>query len=148
MGNNPSPPGICGIRTGTTGEPLGALIGDECCAGAAFVRVTNVYPSTSLPNPSVDPVRCALPLAAQFELSIWRCAGMGTIQQPPTQAEWDAVNLALLDDRVSMMNAICCFIGQRDPGSVTVGAWAPVEVEGGCVGSQMTIDVGLYGSSR
>jgi hypothetical protein len=145
---NPSPPAICGIRTGTTGEPLGALIVDECCEGAAFIRVTNVYPSTTLPNPSVDPVRCALPLAVQFELSMWRCAATGTIQVPPSQADWDTVNLELLDDRVSMMNAICCFIGQRDPGSTTVGTWTPVEVQGGCVGSQMTIDVALYGSAQ
>lgn len=141
---NPSPPGICGLRTGTSGEPLGALIGDECCAGAAFLRVLSVYPSEAFPNPKVTPIRCAVPLAAQFELSMWRCAATGSIKLPPTQAQWDTVNLELLNDRVSMMNAICCFLRQRDKDTVVLGTWSPIEVEGGCVGSSVTIDAALY----
>jgi len=143
---NPDPPAICGYRTGTAGFPLAGTQADECCNGAAFLRVLPVYPSNSVPTPKPTAVRCSMPLGVQFELSMWRCVQIGTAQTPPTQADWDSAHSKLLDDRVSLMNAICCFLGQRDPESVVVGPWQAVEVEGGCVGSTIAIDVDAYWS--
>src|SRR5262245_21302022 len=69
---NPKPPGIVGFRTGTEGTVLSGLDEDECCEGAAFVRVVRTFPSWSAPTPTGTSVRCAQPMAAQFEISMWR----------------------------------------------------------------------------
>lgn len=142
---NPKPPSIVGFRTGTQGQALSATNEDECCQGAAFVRVLRTYPSWSVPTPAAMSVRCAQPQAVEFELSMWRCSPIGTLETLPTQAEWDEINTDLLNDRATLMAAACCFIGLRDPGSVMYGEWQPVPSDGGCVGSTFTIQADLYG---
>lgn len=142
---NPKPPQVCGFRTGTDGQPLAGTSIEECCQGAAFVRVTRTFSTWSSPTPGATPISCAQPMAAEFELSIWRCAPVGTQQAPPAQAEWDELNTDLLNDRATLMDAACCFWGQRDQRTVMYGDWQPVSVEGGCVGSTIIITADLYG---
>jgi hypothetical protein len=142
---NPKPPQVVGFRTGTEGQPLAGTSADECCMGAAFVRVIRTFPSWSAPTPSNLSVSCAQPMAAEFELSMWRCAPMGTLQIPPSQALWDELNTDLLNDRATIMAAVCCFIGQRDAKSVMYGDWQAVATEGGCAGSTMSVLADLYG---
>lgn len=142
---NPKPPQIVGFRTGTEGEPLGATVDDECCRGAAFVRVVRTFASTDFPTPATLAVSCAQPMAAEFELSMWRCAPIGTMSGLVSQSGWDEVNTDLLNDRATMMGAACCFMGRRDQRSVMYGDWQAVSVDGGCVGSKMTIQAALYG---
>jgi hypothetical protein len=143
---NPDPPAICGFRTGTTGQPLAGLSVDECCGGAAFIRILRTFPSWATPNESPLSFSCAQPSAAEFELSMWRCTSLGTMNVPPTQAQWDALNTKLLNDRLSMMDAICCFMRQRDKRSVKFNDWTPVDVEGGCVGSTIVVSADLFGT--
>lgn len=143
--NNPKPPNIVGFRTGTEGQVLSATNEDECCQGAAFVRILRTFPSWSVPTPAAVAMRCAQPMAVEFELSMWRCSPVGTIGELPTQAQWDEINTDLLNDRATMMAAACCFIGVRDSGTVMYGEWQPVPSDGGCVGSTMTLQADLYG---
>lgn len=143
--SNPRPPNIVGFRTGTEGQPLSATNSDECCQGAAFLRVVRTYPSWGAPTPAATSVRCAQPMAVEFEISMWRCAPIGTLQALPTQAAWDDLNTDLLNDRATMMDAICCFWGQRDQGSVVYGEWQAVASDGGCAGSTITVQADLYG---
>lgn len=143
--DNPKPPEVVGFRTGTDGQPLASQSSDECCLGAAFVRVIRTYPSWSVPAPAATSIRCAQPMAVELEMSMWRCAPIGTLQALPTQASWDELNTDLLNDRATMMAAICCFWGQRDQGSVTYGDWTTEAAEGGCAGSRITIQADLYG---
>lgn len=145
---NPKPPRTIGFRTGTEGQPLAASVtADECCLGAAFLRVVRTFPSWSEQNPSDLAVRCAQPMAVEFEISMWRCAAVGSLTTLPPQAAWDELHTDLLNDRASMMAAVCCFIGVRDPGSVKYGDWQVVSAEGGCAGATMTILADLYGRS-
>lgn len=141
---NPKPPAIVGFRTGTTGQPLAGLSEDECCEGAALVRVVRTYPSWGAPVPAAVSVSCAQPQAVQFELSMWRCAPMGDVSTPPSQAEWDELHVDLLNDRLTLMATVCCVQRALDQRSVMYGEWAPVATDGGCVGSTLTIDVDLY----
>ncbi len=143
--DNPKPPQVVGFRTGTEGQPLSGTSSDECCLGAAFVRVMRTYPSWSAPAPAGLSVRCAQPMAAEFEISMWRCAAIGSMQVVPPQSLWDELNTDLLNDRATMMAAVCCFIGGRDSGSVMFGEWQTVSAEGGCAGSTITIQADLYG---
>lgn len=143
--DNPKPPAICGFRTGTDGQPLSSTGPDECCDGAAFLRVMSTFPSWGDGVPASLAVRCGQPMMAEFEISMWRCDAIGTISSVPTQAMWDELNTDLLNDRATMMAAVCCFIAQRDPGSVKYGDWRTVSTEGGCVGATMTVQADLYG---
>lgn len=136
---SPSPPAIVGFRTGTEGQPLSATNSDECCQGAAFLRVVRTFPSWGVPAPAAVSVTCAQPQGVEFELSMWRCAQIGTLQAIPSQATWDQVNTDLLNDRSTMMDAICCFIAAREQRSVAYGEWQAVPADGGCVGSTMTV---------
>lgn len=144
---NPKPPKVIGFRTGTDNDPLSALRGDECCQGAAFIRVVRTFPSWSVPTPASMSIRCAQPMAVEFQVSMWRCAPMGSISQPPGQSQWDELHADLLNDRLTMMVAACCFIGNRDPGSVMYGDWQVVSTDGGCAGATMTIQADLTGRS-
>lgn len=145
---NPKPPKVVGFRTGTDGQPLGADHGgDECCQGAAFIRVFRTFPSWSVPTPSEMAVRCAQPHAVEFEISMWRCAPVGTMSQVPVQRAWDEVHMDLLNDRATMMAAVCCFIRGRDAGSTKYGEWLVAPTEGACVGSSLLIQADLYGRS-
>lgn len=144
---NPKPPAICGFRTGTEGSPLGGSDegADECCHGAAFLRVIRTYPSWSAPTASVTSVRCAQPFAVEVELSMWRCVPTGSMGSSPTQAQWNEVHQDLLNDRQTLMAAACCFIKTRDNGSVQIGEWTIDNVSGGCVGSVLPLQIDLYG---
>lgn len=136
---NPFPPAVVGFRTGTEGEPLSGTATDECCNGAAFLRVVRTFPSWGVPAPAATSVSCAQPQGVEFELSMWRCAAIGTQQLVPSQAAWDQLNTDLLNDRSTMMDAICCFIAAREARSVVYGEWQVVSAEGGCAGSTMSV---------
>lgn len=144
---NPKPPEVVGFRTGTDGQPLSGTSMDECCLGAAFVRVLRTYSTWSPPAPSAVPVACAQPMAAEFELSMWRCTPVGTLQTVPAQGAWDELNADLLNDRATLLDAVCCFWKRREPKTVIYGDWQVVTTEGGCAGSTITITAGLYGSN-
>lgn len=144
---NPKPPKVIGFRTGTDGLPLAGTKDDECCQGAAFLRIVRTFPSWGAPTPSSLSVSCAQPMAAEFEISMWRCAPIGSLTSVPTQGMWDELNTDLLNDRATMIAAVCCFIGQRESKSVMYGDWQSVPVEGGCAGGTMTVQADLYGRS-
>ena len=147
---NPDPPGLVGYRIGTSGDPLAGTMEDECCQGLAYVRVNRVYPSDNVPNQNPEPIRCVLLWAAEIEIGIWRCAPVGTLQAPPSQEEWDAFNVKMLNDFRTLDATFCCFqkwlqATNRAPGAA-ITEWAPKgDPEGGCFGSSMTLDVDLIG---
>lgn len=140
---NPSPPAIVGFRTGTLGQPLAGLNDDECCTGAAFVRVLRTYPSWGVPNASNVPIRCGQPRAVTVELSMWRCNPIGSLQRPPTQDDWDCLHVELLNDQVMLRAAACCFVRQWEKSSVVIEEWAPIPTQGGCVGSALTMQIDI-----
>ena len=141
---SPSPNAVVGFRTGTTGQPLAGLTEDECCDGAAFVRVVRTYPSWGVPAPALTSMSCAQPHGVVFELSIWRCSPIGDISEPPVQQAWNDLHQELLNDRLTMLSAICCLQAQLDQRTIMIGEWAPVNTDGGCVGSTVTLDVDIY----
>lgn len=145
---NPKPPAQCGFRIGDSGEPLAGIQEDECCGGLAFVRVSRIYPSFNVPNQNPEAISCAMVWAMELEMGIWRCVPVGTINAPPTQAEWDQANIDQLNDFASLRDALCCFLNQRDQRTVGVTDWAPKsDPEGGCFGSSLTLTAELYGSA-
>lgn len=140
---NPKPPALVGFRTGTDGQPLGATAADECCEGAAFIRVVRTYPTFAVPTPTTAAVRCVQPMGAEFEITMWRCAAMGTLTQVPSQALWDELHTDLLNDRATMLDAVCCFIAVQGMGNVSYEDWRAISADGGCAGGSMVIQADL-----
>ena len=140
---NPNPPALVGFRTGTLGEVLAGLSADECCGGAAFVRVLRTGPTWGVPNASTTPIKCGQARGMTVELSMWRCGSIGTMEEPPTQADWNCLHVDLLNDQVTLRAAACCFVRQWETGSVVIEEWTPVPIQGGCVGSTLTMQIDI-----
>lgn len=143
---NPSPAGLVSYRLGVTGEPLAGTSEDECCDGLAFVRFSRLFASWSTPTPNTVSVNCALAWAAEFEIGIWRCVPIGTVEAPPSTADWLAAQNKMWDDTKTLRATACCFTKTRDPKTVQWGEIAPKsDPEGGCFGVSMMITADLYG---
>jgi hypothetical protein len=137
-------PEICCLRVGE-GVALDITneLVDECCQGLAYVRIDNFYPTGSadapFPSPSSDFAldRCS-PYAwgLQMEMGVYRC-----VSNQPTCDEWTIAAQRQMLDAKSMRQALCCFMRNLDPGTVSMTPWQSKGPEGGCVGGTMTITV-------
>jgi hypothetical protein len=144
--NNPFPPAICGYRPYVNGTPLFGTLNDECCGGLAFLYVGPMQPNVAGTTPATDVVNCKLTYMVELQIGIWRCAEPGDLQLPPDQvADWDPLQDKLFDDSASLRGAVCCFIDGSKPKTVSVGTMTNINQgpEGMCIGTQVTLTVGL-----
>lgn len=143
-----NPPGEVCLRGGDIVNILVSVSKDECKCGLAWVRVANVYPSTSDQFPAPDqgaitswPGRWAVAL----EMGVARCAPVGTAQVLPTCEAWTNSAQETLADAAAMRRAVaCCYRTNPDTEDtlIALGLWEPLPIEGGCTGGTMTIVVG------
>jgi hypothetical protein len=134
----PLPDGFsCCIRAGDeTIQDMGVFY-DECCSGMAYVRIDGFYPTGApdapFPSPSSDfaLTKCA-PYAwgLVMEMGVFRCMSAEQV----SCEEWQEVASQQMSDAKAMRAAICCFMGQRESGDISVGAWTPKGREGACIG--------------
>lgn len=115
--DHPSPPLHCCFRVGTEVAHDVALYGDLCCDGLAYVALGDIYPSSSS-FPEQDIIRqantvCAPPAwAVHFKLGVIRCSPVGTLQDMPTCAEWEAAAQINVMDARALRIAACCIRNQ------------------------------------
>ena len=109
-----------------------------------------MYPGSAAPviagtTADPGPVVCKLTWGATMQIGIWRCAPIGTLQLSPTQADWTSAQNQLFDDFATLRQTVCCFIGVRAKGTVSVGEYTIINngPEGMCIGSSVTLTVGL-----
>lgn len=137
-------PGICCLRAGeSVALDITDAQVDECCLGLAYVRIDNFYPTGSagagFPSPSSDfALNACAPYAwgLQMEMAIWRC-----LVTPTTCDNWNYAAQRQLLDAKTMREALCCFMSQLDPQSVSVTPWQAKGPEGGCLGGTMNVTV-------
>lgn len=140
-----NPPDICCLRAGdSVVQDMGINL-DECCSGQAYVRPAGFYatgdPNSPFPSPSTDAAITPCGVTAwglQIEMGVFRC--MPTTS-PVTCAQWETVTLQHMADAKAMREAICCWMAQYDPSSVSLGQWAPVGPDGGCIGSTWMVSI-------
>lgn len=144
------PPARVEIRVG--GEEVGPMIGpnvDECCAGLAWIRVANVYPSwDSFPAPDNSWIPCGpLGYAVVLEMGIVGCMpwsdSSGNLDNidPPSAADWsNAFQMTMQHQTLMRKAAACCFLPTQRR---VVGSWTPLSDEGGCVGGKMQVTVSV-----
>ncbi|MFF4292085.1 hypothetical protein ACFY0N_00340 [Streptomyces vinaceus] len=123
--------------------------------GQLSVSIARVFPSTSFPNEDRE-VRglrgCTPPtlLAVELVVTLLRCAPGPTDEGcPPTCDELTAAARILSVDLVTVYNALLCCLPDTAPTPrgrrYVIGASKTIGPEGGCVGLEQRVTVGLYG---
>jgi hypothetical protein len=145
----PSPPAQIQLRLG---QETGPLIGpnvDECCAGLAWIRIANIYPSwDSFPAPDNTWLPCGpLAYAVVLEMGVAFCMPWSDSddsfdnQDPPNATDWaTAAATQMVHQTLMRRTAACCF---RPTQRRAVGEWTPLPVEGGCTGGKMLVTVSV-----
>lgn len=141
-----NPPLYRGLRPGQVVDHLFSSTEDECCQGLAWVRPALTVPSSGkFPIQDVETVPGGTrSWAITLEMGVVRCAPTPNETRIPSNAEWNAVTGAVMDDAAAMRRAICCFIDLdpvRRQGSTLPLEWQPLNTEGGCVGGTQQLIV-------
>lgn len=144
---NPDPPAEMCLRVGSQviHDIDGLSSADKvCCPGLGYVRIGQVYPSTSFPAPDVRNDKC-LSLARVVELvaGVVRCVpGMG-LEEGPTCADWTATAVHDANDMDALFRAVCCLVRAPEFRHVRGRRWAvqgsTVEQTADCVERQLTV---------
>lgn len=121
----------------------------NCCncaggSGEAWVRVGAVVPSSTFPIPDTGRTVCEYgTFAVTFTLGIYRCAPtLDDRANPPTTAQNAAALVIQLQDRALLAQVARCVMRADDRGWL-MGAWAPIDPSGGCMGSALTLTVAV-----
>lgn len=145
----PSPPSRIQLRVGSETGPLIGPNVDECCAGLAWVRVADVYPSwDSFPGPDNTWLPCGpLAYAVVLEMGSAFCMPWSDSEDtfdnidPPSTSDWQTAFTTLMQHQTLMRRAAaCCFLPTQRR---AVGEWAPLSVEGGCTGGTLRVTVSV-----
>jgi hypothetical protein len=141
-------PSECCLRVGEIVSADASTFQDLCCSGLAWVRVADIFASsTDFPAPDTPVVlNCPIPSwGVVFELGVMRCAPTGDINTIPTCDEWTNLFELVMQDAAAMRAAGCCLATypglQLDHSSIAFGSWAPLPTSGGCAGGTMQISV-------
>jgi hypothetical protein len=126
-------PATCCITAGT---PAIA----DCCAGFAWVRLVNAYPTQTFPAHANIVNNCAFDTwALTVEVGVARCAA-----QPCDQAgnvccdSSEAANDVLMGDFKAMRALFSCGCTGLNSREVLVGNWTVGTPSGGCLDSRLT----------
>jgi hypothetical protein len=145
----PTPPRYVQLRVGQETSPLIGPNIDECCAGLAWIRVANIYPSwDSFPAEDNTWLPCGpLAYAVVLEMGVsfcmpWSDSG-DTLDNidPPSTADWQSGFTTQMQHQTLMRRAAaCCW---RPTQRRAVGEWTPLSVEGGCTGGKLLVTVSV-----
>jgi hypothetical protein len=145
----PKPPALIQLRAGAEGGPLIGPNVDECCAGLAWVRIANIYPSwDNFPAPDITWLPCGpLAYAVVLEMGVAFCMPWSDSDDsfdnidPPNEQDWANAAITQMQHQTLMRKAAaCCFHATQRR---AVGEWLPLSVEGGCTGGTMRVTVSV-----
>lgn len=146
--DGPNPPAQVCLRVGEVPFSAG-LNEDLCCTGLAWARVVSIVPSVRFPQQDTEPNDCQKSSwAVELELGAVRCMPFGDENAGPTCDQWTAAFLQVDEDAASMRRALCCVYGLIATNAtlieqVVVGAWTPINNQGGCIGGTMNVTLQL-----
>jgi hypothetical protein len=121
----------------------------DCCAGFAWVRLVNAYPTTNFPRPYNEATKCPLlTWALVVEVGITRCAAQpcDPLGNACCDAEAESSAQIMSDFAAAAKLFLCGCIGLA-PDQIVPGQVRPYGPEGGCVGltAQATLQASLPG---
>lgn len=129
---------------------VGEVAHDDCCEGSGqlSVRLIDAFPS-GRPFPQADMVQpCGITvLAARIGVGVVRCAHVLTDDgDPPTPEEITADALGATADASILLSAIqCCDLSGTYTEIERVVRWVSTGAQGGCLGGEWELLVGLNG---
>lgn len=138
-------PCFCGFLIGDDIPIEYAGAGDCDTIGAAYVRLTSIYPSTGA-FPGQDERNYSPSLRAwQLSVGILRTAPYGVGMEPPTPEDVQQFSLDVLGDSQVLWETIsCCLTGDKfeaiDP-QVVRGLYTPIPVQGGVGGGEWGLTI-------
>lgn len=147
LASRPNPPAKCCL---TWGDPLAdiAANGDDCCAGTAYVRMKEFYPSFQFfPDRTIERQSgpCGVVAwALQLEVTVFRCwPTPDDTMNLVTCDQLEAATEQLISDSNAIREAMCCFrdINRRQRQLVSIADTNPIAPLGGCAGIQSTVAV-------
>lgn len=123
---------FCGL---VAGDPAFDLTDSD--EGIAWVRLVQVFPSTTFPQPASGTLTCSANLVAEVEVGVMRCFPAAKAAEFPTEMQqWDQAMLQQAD-MAAMYRAIqCCY---RKFEEFAIGAYVPSGPEGGWVGGSWQV---------
>jgi len=133
-------PKAVGLRPGQSIALLIAQYGNECCSGLAWVRAGGATPIPA----DIDSQRgCGISaFRIPFEIGIARCAPLSDGTNLITSDVWDGKTELTYDDFSVMLCAYRCMVTNwKDQGSVLLGGWTPLAVQGQCMGGTLQVTV-------
>jgi hypothetical protein len=122
---------------------------DECCVGFAWSRFLRVYTYRNWPNELHMSEKCAVGLAAVYELGIVRCVptlttGRGGKDVLPKAQDLENSAIELADDALWLMqSALSTTQAWQTRRRAFVSAVEPVSPNGECAGSMLTVTAQL-----
>lgn len=145
----PNPPAKIQLRVGQETGPLIGPNTDECCAGLAWVRIADIYPSwDSFPAQDNTWNPCGpLAYAVVLEMGVSFCMPWSDSDdtldglEPPSTADWESAFTTQMLHQTLMRRAAACawtYTQRR-----AVGGWTQLPVEGGCTGGKLTVTVSV-----
>ena len=146
----PNPPANCCLRTGDlTIQDVDAdsALDKVCCPGLAYVRIGNMYPSSTFPLPDTEPAKgngCfPVSWAVELTLGVVRCVpGMGS-NAGPSCTDWTAAAQTDANDMEAMRKALCCWGPLLPRGRLWLAGTSTVNLTADCIERSMPVLVGL-----
>jgi len=127
----------CGVMPGAVA--VADRIGDcGTVCGMAWVRLEQMYPSTIVGLPAVDPGNCGKALSIDIEVGILRC-----FPTEPTDQELIEATELQLAEAETMYRAIACCPAIPMMDSV-VSPYVPLGPEGDTLGGSMMVSTMVY----
>jgi hypothetical protein len=119
---------------------------DHCCNGGQLtIGVDRIFAYERFPTPAATPYTCMLPLAADFTVTVLRCAPVPDENgNPPTAEELTTAASQVMEDMYAVMQGVmCCMAPTQKCRQFQMGSQRPVGPQGSCQGSALTLSVAL-----
>lgn len=146
---NPNPPAQFCLRAGDQvlhDIDAGASYDTTCCPGLAYVRIGDMFPSSSFPEPDTQPAKACFPVAwaVQLVAGVVRCVpGIGD-PAGPSCTDWEGVATRDANDLDALRRALCCWAEDTLPrGRLWLAQAATVSMQADCIERSLTVLVGV-----
>lgn len=128
----------------------------NCCqgqhGGQLTVNLVRTFPSRQFPNPDLSASNCSAPWnVVTYNITVFRCMPTGSIPHAPSCEALDDTALVTMTDMEAVRLGVFCCLTDRETTSPLLGEayeWlfgdhVTTEAQGGCVGSVLTVQVGI-----
>lgn len=119
---------------------------DNCCDGQLTASIMRIYPSSLFPEEDYRKAPCGPAfVAVHIDIEIVRCAPMidGQGHFPSIQEIDGSSRQVYIESQAVWRGVECCLSANADKWASTIREQAFITPEGGCVGSRLTVIVGL-----